>query len=233
VAFTGAGVSTECGIPDFRSPGGLWTRFRPIAFDEFLASAETRKEAWSRFFAIHDAFAGAAPGSSHRAIAELHRRGHVAGVITQNVDDLHARSGVPRERIVELHGNGTYARCLDCGERHELPWVRRHLAKNGWPPACRACGGIVKAATVSFGQAMPEEAMAAAYALTLDADLFIALGSSLQVFPAAGLPAMAKESGAALVIVNREATDLDGLADLVIHDEIAAVLTGVVARLAG
>ena len=228
VAFTGAGISTECGIPDFRSPGGLWTRHRPIEFSDFLGSEDTRAEAWRRFFAIRQSLVGAKPGPAHLALAELVRRGHVASIITQNIDGLHAQAGVESARIVEIHGNGTYAHCLSCGARHELDWVKARFEATRHPPACISCGGIVKAATVSFGQAMPEQAMADARAATLDADLFLAIGSSLSVFPAAGFPVLASRNRTPLVIINREPTGLDGLAALAIHGEVGEVLPAVV-----
>jgi NAD-dependent deacetylase len=231
VVFTGAGISTDCGIPDFRSANGFWTTNKPTAFKDFVASAGTRVEAWRRFFVIRDRIAAAEPGRGHRAVAGLVARGHVSTIITQNIDDLHARAGIPCERIIEIHGNGTYARCLDCGERHELDWARAQLAATGRPPDCLSCGGIVKPATISFGQAMPEQPMADARAATFDADLFLAIGSSLQVFPAAGFPIMAKHNRTPLVIVNREATGLDGLAGLVINDEIGDVLERMMALL--
>jgi len=231
VVFTGAGISTECGIPDFRSPGGFWTRHKPIAFQDFIRSAETRTEAWRRFFSISDCIATASPGRAHRAVAELIGRGHVGTVITQNIDDLHRRAGIDTRRIIEIHGNGTYARCLSCGMRHELAWVKQSLAEGGKAPDCPACNGIVKSATISFGQPMPEQEMADARAATLNADLFLAIGSSLQVFPAAGLPVMATHNRTPLVIINREPTGLDGLADLVINDDIGDILTLVVDRL--
>jgi NAD-dependent deacetylase len=232
VAFTGAGVSTDAGIPDFRSPGGFWTRNKPIAFSDFLASPEVRLEAWRRFLMIHDIISSAAPGPGHRAIAELVARGHVSCVITQNIDGLDAAAGVPSERIIQIHGSGTHAKCLDCGARHEISWVRGILAEAQAAPACTSCGGIVKSATVSFGQAMPEHEMAQARAATLDADLFLAIGSSLQVFPAAGLPVLASHNRTPLVIINREETGLDGLAQLVVRGEIGAVLTRLMALLA-
>ncbi|MGQ0484506.1 MAG: SIR2 family NAD-dependent protein deacylase [Hyphomicrobiales bacterium] len=227
VAFTGAGISTECGIPDFRSPGGFWTQHKPIEFGEFMRSETKRLEAWRRLLAIRDRFGGAAPGRGHAAVAHLVARGHVSSVITQNIDGLHHSSGIPAERIIEIHGNGTYARCLVCERRHELDWARAAIAATAVAPRCQACGGIVKPATISFGQPMPELAMAEARAATLDADLFLAIGSSLQVFPAAGLPVMAAHNRTPLVIVNREPTGLDGLATLVINGEIGEVLSAV------
>ena len=232
VVFTGAGISTESGIPDFRSPGGFWTRYKPIAFSDFLASEETRLEAWRRFLMIHQTIGEAQPGPGHLAVAGLVERGHVSHVITQNIDGLHAQAGVARDRIIEIHGNGTYAKCLSCGLRHEISWVSEVIAREERPPSCTGCGGIVKSATISFGQAMPEQEIADARAATLNADLFIAVGSSLQVFPAAGFPVMAKQNRTPLVIMNREETGLDGLADLVIHAEIGAVMTAVMRQLA-
>lgn len=225
VPFTGAGISTECGIPDFRSPGGLWTQNKPIAFDAFLASSEMRDESWRRRFAMEAAFAQARPGRGHRALATLHRVGKAPAVITQNIDNLHQDSGIPAHDIVELHGNTTYATCLDCGKRFELAWVREAFEANRErAPDCPDCGGFIKTATVSFGQAMPDSAMRRAEQLALSCDVFLAVGSSLVVWPAAAFPMMAKRNGAALVIVNREPTDFDGEADLVVRGDIGTVL---------
>jgi len=224
VVFTGAGISTESGIPDFRSPGGTWTKIMPIEFQDYVSSAERRAEAWRRKFAMEPTFRAARPGRGHNAIAHLVRIGKVRHVITQNIDNLHQESGVAPERIIELHGNGTYAHCLDCGLRHELDDIRAFFEKTGEAPDCRSCGGIVKTATISFGQAMPEEEMLRAEAATHDCDLFLAIGSSLVVYPAAGFPLMAKRNGARLVIVNREETDLDPYADLVVREDIGTVL---------
>lgn len=224
VAFTGAGISTESGIPDFRSPGGLWTTNKPIEFDDFLASADMRKEAWRRKFAIDEATAGVRPNRGHHALAHLVSIGKITTVITQNIDNLHQDSGIPGERIVELHGNGTYARCLDCGRHHELAVIRDAFTATGEPPDCDGCGGVVKSATISFGQPMPVDAMRRAEAATTDCDLFLAIGSSLVVYPAAGFPLLAKRNGAGLVIVNREPTGLDTYADLVVAGEIGEIL---------
>ncbi|MFG1479292.1 Sir2 family NAD-dependent protein deacetylase [Xanthobacter sp. V4C-4] len=225
VAFTGAGISTECGIPDFRSPGGLWSRNKPIPFDAFLSMKAARNEAWRRRFAMEEAFGGARPGRGHRALAALLAAGRLGGIITQNIDGLHQASGVADADLIELHGNATYATCLDCGVRFELDWVKaRFDASGGIAPDCPHCTGPIKAATISFGQAMPEQEMRRADALTRRADLFIVLGSSLVVFPAAQFPLQAKDNGARLVIVNREPTEFDGLADLVVHADIGDVL---------
>jgi NAD-dependent deacetylase len=224
VAFTGAGISTECGIPDFRSPGGLWSKYRPIDFDTFMASAAARREGLARFLKIRAEVGAVQPGRGHRAIARLVAAGKVTSVVTQNIDNLHQASGVPPDRIVELHGNGTYAHCLDCHTRHELDWVAAELQRQPGAPACTACGGIIKTATISFGQAMPLEAMARAQAAAKACDLLLAIGSSLQVYPAAGIPLMAARAGARLVILNREPTGFDDQADLVIHDDIGDTL---------
>jgi NAD-dependent deacetylase len=228
VVFTGAGISTESGIPDFRSPGGIWTKMAPIEFRDFVASAELRREAWRRRFAMEEMFATVKPNAGHVAVADLVARGIASHVITQNIDNLHQDSGVPEDRVIEIHGNTRYARCLECGERAELGPIRAHFEAHGEPPDCAACGGIVKTATISFGQAMPELEMARAEAATLECDLFLVLGSSLVVYPAAGFPLLAKRHGARLVIVNREPTEQDKIADLVIHEGIGAVLRGAV-----
>lgn len=231
VVFTGAGISTECGIPDFRSPGGFWTRYKPIEFSAFLASEETRLEAWRRYFMIYDTIAHAIPGRGHKMIARLYHMGKVSHVITQNIDDLHRASGVPETAIIELHGNGSFARCLSCGERYEIAWARERIEREERPPYCVSCSGIVKTATISFGQSMPDEEMANARAATYNADLFLALGSSLQVFPAANFPVMAKSNRAKLVIINREPTGIDALADLVIAGDLGDILSAAATRL--
>jgi NAD-dependent deacetylase len=224
VVFTGAGISTESGIPDFRSPGGIWTQMVPIYFDDFLASEEARRETWRRRFAMEDTFRAAEPNRGHRAVEALVRRGKVSSVITQNIDGLHEESGIPPERVIELHGNTMYATCLDCATRYEIADLRAVFEdegeQQGLAPRCTRCRGFVKTATVSFGQAMPPEAMRRAEIETRKADLFIVLGSSLVVYPAAGFPELAKRNGAALVIINREPTGLDRIADLVLHEPI-------------
>jgi NAD-dependent deacetylase len=224
VGFTGAGISTESGVPDFRSPNSPWIRHKPIPFEAFLASLEARREAWRRKFAMDDLYRDARPSRGHLALAALVRSGRMPALITQNIDGLHEESGVPPERLIELHGNGTYAACLSCGRRHELAGVRARFEATAEAPVCEACGGIVKSATISFGQAMPQEAMRQAREAALSCDLFLAIGSSLVVYPAAAFPVMARRNGARLVIVNREPTDLDQEADLVVNGEIGTVL---------
>jgi NAD-dependent deacetylase len=225
VVFTGAGISTESGIPDFRSPGGVWSKMKPIYFQEFVSDPAKRREAWERAFSGRAGWTGREPNAGHFAVARLVARGKAAAVITQNVDNLHQDSGVPADQVIELHGNASYAKCLECGERHEMAELKAGFLKAGEIPYCRACGGLVKTATISFGQAMPEEPMRRAEAATLDCDLFLVLGSSLVVYPAAGFPLIAKRNGAALAIVNREPTEIDLYADLVLHDEIGPALS--------
>jgi NAD-dependent deacetylase len=228
VVFTGAGISTESGIPDFRSPGGIWSHNRPIDFGEFLASEETRRESWRRKFNVDETMTAARPNAGHRVVAELVRQGKVSTVITQNVDGLHQASGVPDDKVIELHGNTTYASCLDCGQRHELAPIRAAFLRDATLPHCGYCGGIVKTATISFGQAMPEREMLLAERETRACDLFLVLGSSLVVYPAAGFPRVARDAGAKLVIINREPTDQDELADLALHREIGPTLSALV-----
>ncbi len=225
VVFTGAGISTESGIPDFRSPGGIWTKMMPIYFDEFVRSADARRESWKRRFEMESTWKTVKPNAGHLAVAQLVSRGVVSHVITQNIDNLHQDSGVASEKVIELHGNTRYAKCLDCGERMEISDIRAHFEEKGEPPDCLVCGGIVKTATISFGQAMPEEEMYRANRATLGCDLFLVLGSSLVVYPAAGFPLLAKRAGAKLAIVNREATEQDEFADLVSHSEIGPTMS--------
>ena len=223
--FTGAGISTESGIPDFRSPGGVWSKMSPIYFQEFVASEAKRREAWSRVFSGATGWTGRKPNAGHHAVARLIGGGKASAVVTQNVDNLHQDSGVPEDRVIELHGNATYARCLTCSARHELEDFRASFLEGGEVPTCRWCGGLVKTATISFGQAMPEGPMERAEEETLACDLFLVLGSSLVVYPAAGFPLLAKRNGAMLAIVNREETEHDRYADLVLHDEIGPTMS--------
>lgn len=226
VVFTGAGISTESGIPDFRGTNGVWTKMQPILFQDFVASPTARRETWRRRFAGDDTMRAAQPNRGHHAVAMLLRQGKARAIITQNIDGLHQASGIPESQVIELHGNSTYARCLDCAARYEIAALRADFDRDGDVPACTACGGLVKTATISFGQAMPEEPMRRAQEETLAADLFIVLGSSLVVYPAAGFPEIAKRHGARLVIVNMQETPLDDIADLVIHDGIGDVMGG-------
>ena len=222
VALTGAGISTECGVPDFRSADSPWRRFPPIGFAAWMSSPAVRAEAWRRKFAMDDIYAGARPGRTHRALATLAAAGRLATVVTQNIDGLHQSAGLAAERLVELHGNGTYAHCLACGARHELAPLRERFEATGESPVCR-CGGLVKSATIAFGQPIPAEFLRRAQDAALASDLFLAAGSSLVVRPAAVLPLIAKRNGATLVVLNREATPLDKDADLVARLDVGSV----------
>jgi NAD-dependent deacetylase len=228
VVFTGAGISTESGIPDFRSPGGIWTRMMPIDFADYVADPAARAESWRRRFEMEETWNSVQPNDGHRAVAALVARGIVSHVITQNIDALHQAGGVPDEKVIELHGNTTYARCLDCERRMEIADIRAHFEAHGAAPDCPDCGGIIKTATISFGQAMPEREMARAEAAVADCDLCLVAGSSLAVYPAASFPLKAKRNGAMLAILNREATPQDPYADLVIHGEIGPILSSAV-----
>jgi NAD-dependent deacetylase len=229
VVFTGAGISTDSGIPDFRSPGGVWSKMTPSYFQDFIASRAVRREAWTRVFNRSAGWTGASPNAGHRAVTELVQMGKVSVVITQNVDNLHQDSGTPAEKVIELHGNATYARCLDCAQRFEIETLRPRWEADE-DIVCDGCGGLVKTATISFGQPMPPVEMMRATEEASTCDLLLVLGSSLVVYPAAGLPLIAKKNGAKLAIVNREPTDQDRVADLVLHAGIGPVMTAVLSE---
>ncbi len=231
VVFTGAGISTESGIPDFRSPGGIWTKMMPVQFQDYVADPQARRVSWQRRFEMEETWNQVRPNDGHKAVAQLVARGIVSHVITQNIDNLHQASGVPEDRVIELHGNTRHAKCLTCGARVEIADIRAHFEEHGDAPDCVLCGGIVKTATISFGQAMPEGEMARAEQASLAADLCLVAGSSLSVYPAAAFPLLAKRAGARLAILNREETEQDPYADLVIHGEIGPVLTAAVKAL--
>lgn len=221
VVLTGAGISTESGIPDFRSPGGIWSRMQPITFQDFVASEEARLEDWERRFAMMALVDDAEPNAAHRAIAHAAANGPVSCVVTQNIDGLHTRAGTPEDKLIEIHGAASYATCLDCGRRSTLADAKRTIAVRGHAPRCSRCSGLVKAAVISFGQAMPEEAMLKAQEASVSCDLFIAAGTSLVVYPAAALPQMAKAAGARIIIASRAPTEQDSTADLIIRSPLA------------
>src|SRR5260370_40268860 len=200
----------------------------PIDFPDFLASEEAWRETWRRRFEADDMWREARPNRGHRAVAELVSRGIAAAVITQNIDGLHQASDIPAEQVIELPGNSTYAHCLDCARRYEIAEVRTTFARDGTAPVCSECGGWIKTATISFGQAMPAEPMRRSEFEALAADLFIVAGSSLVVYPAAGFPELAKRNGATLAIINREPTAIDRIADLVLNRAIGETLGSVV-----
>ena len=220
VIFTGAGISTESGIPDFRGPDGIWTRYKPITFQEYVASEEARLAAWKRRLETYDVTKRAKPNIGHYFAVSLNVQEKLIGVITQNVDGLHSESGLPDSKIVELHGSNRKVICLSCEKEFAPDAIIRTLVGNFSSPKCDSCGGILKSATVSFGQAMPQDAMRKAEEWTGKAEIFVVIGSSLQVQPAAAFPVIAKRNGALLTIINREAGPLDELADYVYHGAI-------------
>lgn len=230
IVFSGAGISTESGIPDFRSPGGVWSKMSPIYFQDFVASREVRREAWTRVFNRTAGWTGAKPNAGHHAVAKLVQSGRCTSVITQNVDNLHQDGGVADDRVIEIHGNATYARCLGCGKRYELDDLRPRWEADE-DITCLFCTNLVKTATISFGQPMPEHEMMCATSEAAACDLCLVLGSSLVVYPAAEIPLIAKRHGARLIIVNREPTDQDPYADLVLHTEIGPLLSEAVSQL--
>ena len=229
VGFTGAGISTESGVPDFRSPNGVWARNRTVDFHEFVSSEAGRVEYWRQKAEAWPAMREAKPNAGHHAFVELHRQGRLLALVTQNIERLHQRSGLPAETVLELHGTTTEAECLTCGDRITSDEACRRIEAGERAPRCRACGGLLKPATISFGQAMPLDVMARAQEAAEACDLLLAVGSSLVVEPAASIPRVAKAAGARLVIVNREPTPLDGIADAVVRGEIGAVLPALVA----
>lgn len=220
VVFTGAGISTESGIPDFRSPGGIWSLYRQITFQEYVSSEAARIEAWKRRLDGWKHYKQAKPNIGHYFVHSLDAKGKLIGLITQNVDGLHSKAGLPEEKIVELHGSNRKVLCLKCDRTYDPDDIIKRLVGEFESPKCDACGGILKSATVSFGQAMPENAMRAAQEWTKQAEVFIVMGSSLQVQPAASFPAIAKRNGALLAIINREPGPLDDVADFVHHGAI-------------
>jgi NAD-dependent deacetylase len=224
VGFTGAGISTESGIPDFRSPTGIWANNRMIEYGEFVGSRASRVEYWRQKVAMWPEMRDALPNAGHEALVELERQGRLRALITQNIDGLHQRAGHSSENVIELHGTTAEALCLTCGIRITMDEAVRRVRDGESAPECDHCGGLLKPATISFGQAMPAREMKLALEACDDCDLFLAVGSSLVVYPAAALPEVAKRNGAALIIINRTPTPLDGIADLVINEEIGKVL---------
>ena len=222
VGFTGAGISTESGIPDFRSPNGVWANNRIIEYSEFVNSRAGRIEYWRQKVAMWPEMRDAQPNAGHRAFAELERQSKLRAMITQNIDGLHQRAG--NTNVIELHGTTVECECLTCGARISMDEAVERVKDGDLAPECDACGGLLKPATISFGQSMPAMAMKLAVEACQDCDVFLAVGSSLVVYPAASLPELAKESGAVLVIINRTPTPLDGIADLVVTEEIGIAL---------
>lgn len=220
VALTGAGISTDSGIPDFRSPGGIWSKRQPVQYQDFVTDEDSRLEDWDRRFEMMDYFARSEPNAAHQAMTSLAEAGKLHCLITQNVDGLHQRAGFPEDQLVEIHGNSTFATCLSCGARAELE-AQKPIVDTGQSPRCSDCNGLLKAAVISFGQQMPEMELERAAEAAAACDLFLVLGSSLVVYPAAQLPAIAVRGGAELVILNGQETPLDSYASTVIRTPLA------------
>lgn len=229
VAFTGAGISTESGIPDFRGPQGVWTTETPVLYQDFMADRAARVRAWERGVRMFHRCKTARPNDGHRALAELQRRGHLTAVITQNIDGLHHDAG--STAVIELHGTNRYSACQHCGRQWATSEIVARVEQGEAAPECDDCRGPIKTRTISFGQSMPEDEMRRAAEASMSADLFISIGSSLVVEPAASFPRIAKQSGARLVILNNQETPLDDIADIVIREQIGATLTALLARL--
>jgi len=215
VFFTGAGISTESGVPDFRSPGGVWTKYQPVLFQDFLASEAARVQHWQLKKATYELFKTVKPNIGHYAICEFEQRGQLLGLITQNIDGLHKIAGTSEAKLVELHGTDRLVTCLKCGKPFQPADIYEKWQEGLATPTCDECGGFLKSANVSFGQSMPAEAMQRAQKWSEQAGIFIVIGSSLQVQPAASFPVIAKRAGALLAIVNRDPTPLDDIADFV------------------
>lgn len=223
VAFTGAGISTDSGIPDFRSPQGVWAKYQPVLFDDFLRSEAARCDYWRQKCEAHRDFSGAEPNAGHRVLARWEAAGRLRGVITQNIDGLHQAAG--SRTVLELHGTALSIACLDCDARYAPEPTCAEFLRTGVAPRCAACGGLLKHATVSFGQQLPPRVVQDAHTLCRQADLVLAIGSSLVVEPAASLPRLAAQRGARLIILNRDPTPLDSLAAAVVQAEIGPALT--------
>ena len=225
-AFTGAGMSTASGVPDFRSPGGVWSRHRPVPFQEFLADPAARRRYWAYKRETYDAYARALPNAAHLCLADLEAAGRLCGVITQNIDGLHQEAG--SRRVIELHGTNRWVACLECHRRVRADEVHHRLSAGEEDPHCLSCGGLLKPATISFGQELRRDVLDEAFTLATSMDLFLVLGSALAVQPAAALPEAAKGAGARLLVVNREPTPIDGRADVVLHGEVEVILPALV-----
>ncbi len=231
VAFTGAGISTESGIPDFRGPGGIWTRYRMVTYQEFITDENARKEYWRMKYELYRDFSRARPNRAHLALADLQRMGILKTIITQNIDGLHQDAGCPPETIIELHGNGRRAFCMGCQRQYGIEEVYEILPKSGFDPRCKDCGGLIKQAVVMFGEAMPQEAMMRALEEARRSDVMLMIGSSLQVEPAASVPRVAYQTGTVLIFINKTETPYDGMATLLFRESAGDVLTPIVERL--
>jgi NAD-dependent deacetylase len=229
VVFAGAGLSTESGIPDFRSPGGVWDRYNPedFYFQNFLASEASREKYWEMATEMYGPMKEAQPNLAHLAIVDLEKFGKLDCVITQNIDGLHFKAGNSEEKVIQLHGTAIFVSCLSCKKRYDRDEIQERIKKGEKAPRCGDCGGFLKPATISFGQSMPERETEEAYHRSSLSDLFIVIGSSLVVQPAASMPLVAKQNKAKLVIINRDPTPYDHLADIVIHGQAGPIMANI------
>jgi NAD-dependent deacetylase len=230
VVFTGAGISTESGIPDYRSQGGIWDQYRPVYFDEFMSSKAARTEYWQRWTDLYQGIVSAQPNPGHLAVARLHDMGLLQAVVTQNIDGLHQESGLPEEKVIELHGNTCRIRCMSCRQIIPVENVQTRLAAGDPAPEC-SCGGYLKPDTISFGQSMPVAEVEKAAALSQDSDFFMVVGSTLLVQPAAHMPIYAKDNGAFLAIINLSETPCDEMCDALIREKAGLVLQEIIAEI--
>ena len=231
VLFSGAGISTESGVPDFRSPGGIWTRYAPIDYSDYLRDPAMRRESWRRGLHTYAMMIDAQPNAAHLAVADWWRQGLLSGVVTQNIDGLHQKAGLPAAAVVELHGNAHWVSCLTCAASFDRATVHARVLDGEEDPACPECGGILKSTTISFGQGLPPQAVAQAQRLHAAARLCLVIGSSLVVYPAATLPEVTLDAGGQLAIVNQTPTHLDHRAVLVAREPAAVLLGQVQQRL--
>lgn len=231
VAMTGAGISTESGIPDYRGPGGVWETQVPPTIGDFLVNPETRRKFWRRRLTDYPALAAREPNAGHRALVELERRGTLLAIVTQNIDGLHQKAGSAGSRVIELHGNAHWLRCVDCGTTFPAAEIQRRLEAGEAEPSCPVCGGILRSGTVLFGDPMPKAALEQAIAAANACDVLLIVGSSLVVNPAARLPVIARRHSASLIVINRTSTPVDTIADVLIRGEAGPTLSEIVARL--
>jgi len=229
ITFTGAGISTESGIADFRSPGGIWSRYQPVYYRDFLQSEDARRQYWKMKKEGYHELKTAKPNDGHSALARLEEAGKIIAVITQNIDGLHQDAG--SSRVLELHGTNRHGYCLDCDAHFDLEEIQQSLEAGVEIPLCKHCGGLLKMATISFGQSLPADVLSEAFDLAAVSDLVLALGSSLVVEPAASIPLQAKNAGAKLVIINNTETPLDSLADVVVRQSIGDTMSQVLTHM--
>jgi NAD-dependent deacetylase len=233
LVFTGAGMSTESGIPDFRSPGGIWSKYDPSDFlyQRIISDERAREKYWKMSTEYYETMKTALPSPGHLAIKELEEMGKLLSVVTQNIDNLHQKAGNAVDKVIEIHGNAFSVTCLSCGRRYGRDVIEKRLRSGNKVPACDVCSGVLKPDTISFGQTMPQDKVQESFRLARECDLCLVLGSSLVVYPAASIPAYAVQQGAKLIIINRDETPLDGSAHLVIHGSVGAILPRILENL--